>query len=103
MRSDFLGEDEFAIGREQRVPFEVGEWSTSGAKTAWNSQRDPCLNFSSRMESSGRSALVSMMKTADLRNGHDAASVGSWHRPRFRSILIQREVCPGFMIVRQER
>ena len=40
----------------------------------------PCLNFPSRMESSGRSALVSMVKTADLRNGHDAACVGSLHR-----------------------
>ena len=43
-----------------------------------------------------------MVKTADLRNGNDASQLGRLHWPRFRRVLVQREVSPGFLIVRDE-
>ena len=44
-----------------------------------------------------------MVQTVDLRNSHDAAGVSSWYRPCIRSVLIQPEMRPGFMIVGQEQ
>ena len=46
--------------------------------------------------------LVAVVKTADLRYGNDGADVERVHGPRFRCVLSQREVRPGFVIVRQE-
>ncbi len=44
-----------------------------------------------------------MVKTANLRYGNDGCEFRRVHGPRFRRVLSQREVHPGFVIVRQER
>ena len=44
-----------------------------------------------------------MVKTANLRYGNDGSEFRRVHGPRFRRVLSQREVHPGFVIVRQER
>lgn len=43
------------------------------------------------------------MKTADLRYRNDGSEFGRVRQPRFRRVLDQREVRPGFVIIRQER
>ena len=43
-----------------------------------------------------------MVKTANLRYGNYGADFRRVHGPRFRRFFGQREVRPGFMIIRQE-
>ncbi len=43
------------------------------------------------------------MKTAELWDGNDSSEFWKLHKPRFRRVLGQREVGPGFVIVHHER
>src|SRR5215813_11456615 len=54
-------------------------------------------------EFSGRAPFVSVMETADLRDSYDPSQFWWLHGPRFRRVLIQREVCSGLVIIRNER
>ena len=45
---------------------------------------------------------VAVVKTANLRNRNDGAELRWVHGPRFRRVLGQRKVRPGFVIIRQE-
>jgi hypothetical protein len=47
--------------------------------------------------------LVPVVETANLRYRNDGSAFRRVHRPRFRRVLGQREVRPGFVIIRQER
>ena len=51
---------------------------------------------------SGCAPLVAVVKTANLRYGNDGSEFRRVHGPRFRRVLGQREVRPGFVIIRQE-
>ena len=48
---------------------------------------------------SGRSAFVSMVEAADLRDRHDVAITGPHDRTGNRRVFIQRQVSPGLFIV----
>jgi hypothetical protein len=50
----------------------------------------------------GCAPLVAVMKPANLRDRNDGAAVRRVHWSRFRRVFGQREVCPGFVIIRQE-
>ena len=52
------------------------------------------------LTNSGRAPLVAVVKTAGLRNGHDASELRRMYGPRLRRVLGQREVRPGFVINR---
>ena len=52
---------------------------------------------------SGCAPLVAVMETAYLRDRNHGSEFQRVHRPRFRRVLGQREVRPGFVIVRDER
>ena len=85
-------------GCHSRIPIE----RRAGLTAAWKFPGDhgsPC-HYNGP---SGCPTLVPVVETVHLRNRHDAPSVGGLHRPCFRSILIQREIGPGFMILRQEQ
>ena len=49
-----------------------------------------------------QAALVAVMKTANLRDRNDGSDFQRVHGTRFWRVLGQREVRPGFVIVRQE-
>src|ERR1039457_6525577 len=51
---------------------------------------------------SGGAPLVAVVKPANLRYRNDGAAFWRVHRPRFGRVLGQREVRPGFVIIRQE-
>ena len=51
----------------------------------------------------GCAPLVPVVKTSDLRYRHDGFGFPRVHRPRFRCLLRQGEVRPGFVIIRDER
>ena len=50
----------------------------------------------------GCAPLVAVVKPANLRDRNDGAAVRRVHRSRFRRVFGQREVRPGFVIIRQE-
>ena len=52
---------------------------------------------------SGCAPLVAVMKPANLGDRNDGSAIRRVHGPRFRCVLGQREVRPGFVIVRDER
>ena len=51
---------------------------------------------------SGRTPLVAVMETADLRNRHDSSEFGRLHCPRLRRVLRKREMRSGAVIVFRE-
>ena len=76
---------------------------TAGVTVVWNSQRDHTSTFQPTCTLRPPGARIDV-KTVDLRNGDDAAaSIGGSHRPYIRSVLLQREMRPGFMIVGQKQ
>jgi hypothetical protein len=54
------------------------------------------------LPSPGCASLVAVVKTANLRYGNHGSQFRRLHRPRFRPVLGQREVRPGFVTIRQE-
>ena len=55
-----------------------------------------------RQGGSGRAPLVSMMQSADFRNGDDRSGVWRLDRSVLRAIFLQRQVRPAPMIVTNE-
>jgi len=55
------------------------------------------------LRNSGCAPLVPVVKTADLRDSNDPSEFRRLHGPRFRRVLGQGEVRPGFVIIRKER
>ncbi len=51
----------------------------------------------------GCAPLVPVVKAAHLRDRSHWPDLGRVHGPRFRRVFLQREVRPGFVIIRQER
>ena len=72
----------------------------SMGRVLWWPQAGPGRLSHLRAARSGGAALVSMVKTADLRDHHDVAITG-WHdRTGNRRVLVQRQVSPGLFVVR---
>src|SRR5580765_3906134 len=63
---------------------------------------DPAYESWPGLLRSGSAPLVAVVKPANLRYRNDGAAFSRVHRPRFGRVLGQREVRPGFVIIRQE-
>ena len=63
---------------------------------------DPKVGIGRRLARLGCASLVAVVKPANLRYGNDGAAFWRVNGPRCRRVLGQREVRPGFVIIRQE-
>ena len=62
----------------------------------------PWIEFWRGLLRSGCASLVAVVKSANLWDRNDGSAFRRVHGPWFRRVLGQREVCPGFVIIRQE-
>ena len=68
-----------------------------------NRHSRPWIGLAARIAvRSGCASLVAVVKSANFWYGNDASECRWVHGPRFRCVLAQREVRPGFVIIRQE-
>jgi hypothetical protein len=67
-------------------------------KLLWFIRRTEAIVSEDRLILSGV-ALVSVMKSSDLRNRYDAPAFWLLHGPRFRSIFGQRQMSSGVVVV----
>ena len=64
--------------------------------------KDPAYESWRGVLRSGGAPLVAVVKTANLRYRNDSAAFWRVRRARFGRVLGQRQVRPGFVIIRQE-
>ena len=63
---------------------------------------DPKVGIGRGLARLGCASLVAVVKPANLRYGNDGAAFWRVNGPRCRRVLGQRELRPGFVIIRQE-
>jgi len=63
---------------------------------------DPALELRQELPRSGRESLVAVVKSANLRYGNDGSECRRVHGLWFGRVLGQRQVRPGFVIIRQK-
>lgn len=68
---------------------------------SWHSS--PWLGDWGGLIGSGRVPLLPVVKTANLRYRDHGSEFRRVYGPRLRRVYSQREVCPGFVIIRQKR
>jgi hypothetical protein len=62
-----------------------------------------CGGINGECEESRRKALVAMVHTTDLGDGHDFSDLGRLYRPLLRAILVQGKMRPGAMVIVEVR